>query len=217
MPPACFGGGSSFGGVPRSWPLRLARAEHARTTSAAAKRKQVARPVASTAWRIRNTPVQDPSPRLKIVRVCPPLCRKHGRKPIPGGYLWTKACRGAPRQPMSGAPIRDAPPVNPPRERIFNIPGVVLALTALLLVIHLVVAYLLTEQSNELLSLFAFSPLRYMEVVPRLAARLVGSANLDIRQLRVLPRRFQPSLFQSGLVAWRSARRSRAGLDGSAS
>jgi len=58
--------------------------------------------------------------------------------------------------------------VNPPRERIFNVPGVVLALTALLVVIHLIVEYLLTEQQgNELLSLFAFSPARYAEVVPR--------------------------------------------------
>ena len=60
------------------------------------------------------------------------------------------------------------PPVNPPRERIFNIPGVVLALTALLLAIHLVLAFLLTvAQTNELLSLFAFSPLRYADAVPR--------------------------------------------------
>ena len=59
------------------------------------------------------------------------------------------------------------PPVNPPRERIFNVPGVVVALTALLLGIHLVVAFLLTtEQTNELLALFAFSPLRYAEVTP---------------------------------------------------
>ena len=58
--------------------------------------------------------------------------------------------------------------MNPPRERIFNIPGVVLAVTVLLVVIHLIVEYVLTErQSSELLSLFAFSPARYAEVVPR--------------------------------------------------
>lgn len=58
-------------------------------------------------------------------------------------------------------------PVNPPRERIFNVPGVVLALTALLVVIHLMVQYVLTErQGNDLLSLFAFSPLRYAETAP---------------------------------------------------
>jgi membrane associated rhomboid family serine protease len=55
----------------------------------------------------------------------------------------------------------------PPRERIFNVPGAVLALTALLVAIHLILAFLLTdEQTNYLLALFSFSPLRYAEVVP---------------------------------------------------
>jgi membrane associated rhomboid family serine protease len=58
--------------------------------------------------------------------------------------------------------------VNPPRERIFNVPRVVVALTALLLAIHLILAFLLTvEQTNHLLSLFAFSPARYADVVIR--------------------------------------------------
>jgi membrane associated rhomboid family serine protease len=58
--------------------------------------------------------------------------------------------------------------VNPPRERIFNVPGVVVALTALLLAIHLILAFLLTdEQFRYLLSLFAFSPERYAEIVRR--------------------------------------------------
>ena len=53
-------------------------------------------------------------------------------------------------------------PVNPPRERMFNVPGAVLALVALLAIIHLVLAFTLTTaQTNELLSLFAFNPLRY--------------------------------------------------------
>lgn len=57
--------------------------------------------------------------------------------------------------------------MNPPRERIFNVPGAVLALATLLVVIHLVVNYVLTDrQISELLSLFAFSPLRYADVVP---------------------------------------------------
>jgi membrane associated rhomboid family serine protease len=57
--------------------------------------------------------------------------------------------------------------VNPPRERIFNVPGVVLALAALLVGIHLILQFLLTdEQTNDLLALFSFSPLRYAEVVP---------------------------------------------------
>jgi len=64
--------------------------------------------------------------------------------------------------------IRDTPPVNPPRERIFNIPGAVLALVALLVAIHLIMEYLLTDQqASETLSLFAFSPARYAEVVLR--------------------------------------------------
>jgi membrane associated rhomboid family serine protease len=59
--------------------------------------------------------------------------------------------------------------VNPPRERMFNVPGAVLALVALLAIIHLVLAFTLTAaQTNELLSLFAFNPLRYT-----LAAHLV--------------------------------------------
>jgi membrane associated rhomboid family serine protease len=58
--------------------------------------------------------------------------------------------------------------VNPPRERIFNIPGAVLALTAVLLGLHFLCWYFLTvQQTNDLLALFAFSPLRYAEVVPR--------------------------------------------------
>lgn len=57
--------------------------------------------------------------------------------------------------------------MTPPRERIFNVPGPVLALAAVLLGIHLIVEYVLSdEQTSELLSLFAFSPLRYAEVVP---------------------------------------------------
>jgi membrane associated rhomboid family serine protease len=52
---------------------------------------------------------------------------------------------------------------NPPRERIFNVPGVVLALAALLVLIHLGLAYLLsTEETNRLLLMFAFIPLRYI-------------------------------------------------------
>jgi membrane associated rhomboid family serine protease len=65
------------------------------------------------------------------------------------------------------APTR-SPPVNPPRERIFNVPGPVLALVALLVVIYLVMDYVLTDdQVNEILTLFAFSPARYAEVVPQ--------------------------------------------------
>ena len=47
-------------------------------------------------------------------------------------------------------------------------PGAVLALVALLVAIHLIMEYVLTDrQASEMLSLFAFSPMRYTEVVPR--------------------------------------------------
>jgi membrane associated rhomboid family serine protease len=57
--------------------------------------------------------------------------------------------------------------VTPPRERMFNVPGAVLALVATLVAIHAFMAFVLTiDQANELLSQFAFSPLRYADSVP---------------------------------------------------
>ena len=57
--------------------------------------------------------------------------------------------------------------MTPPRERIFNVPGAVLALALLLVAIHLIREYLLSErQADELLTLFAFSPARYAAVAP---------------------------------------------------
>ena len=57
--------------------------------------------------------------------------------------------------------------MNPPRERIFNVPGAVVALAALLLGLHLFLTFLLTnEQINYVWSLFAFSPLRYTGGAP---------------------------------------------------
>jgi membrane associated rhomboid family serine protease len=48
------------------------------------------------------------------------------------------------------------------REPIFNIPPVVVGLVAVLIAIHLLVAFVLPEQESEaLLALFAFDPLRY--------------------------------------------------------
>jgi membrane associated rhomboid family serine protease len=68
---------------------------------------------------------------------------------------------------MSGSLFK-IPAVNPPRERVFNVPAVVLALTGLLVAVHVVLAFMLTAaQTNDILSQFAFSPLRYAEVVPR--------------------------------------------------
>ncbi|MBN9051650.1 MAG: rhomboid family intramembrane serine protease [Rhizobiales bacterium] len=52
--------------------------------------------------------------------------------------------------------------VPPRREPIFNIPGSLTALTAVLVLIHLVRVYLLTEQQDvEVLLRFAFIPARY--------------------------------------------------------
>jgi membrane associated rhomboid family serine protease len=57
--------------------------------------------------------------------------------------------------------------VNPPNERMFNVPGVVLALAGLLIAVHLIVDYVLTNaQANGIQQLFAFSPLRYADKVP---------------------------------------------------
>src|SRR5262245_50649048 len=68
---------------------------------------------------------------------------------------------------MSGAAIRDFSPVNPPRERIFNVPGAVVALSALLVVIQIIMEYVLSDrQYEEILTLFAFSPMRYADLVP---------------------------------------------------
>src|SRR5688572_8812086 len=45
---------------------------------------------------------------------------------------------------------------------MFNVPGAVLALVALLAIIHLALWFALSvEEANEFLSLFAFNPLRY--------------------------------------------------------
>jgi membrane associated rhomboid family serine protease len=49
-----------------------------------------------------------------------------------------------------------------PREKVFNVPGVVLALVALLALLHVVLAFGLTEsETNDVLRQFAFTPLRY--------------------------------------------------------
>ena len=54
-----------------------------------------------------------------------------------------------------------------PRERIFNVPPVVLALVALLALTHLAMAFGLTvAETNSLLRYIAFSPLRYLSDVP---------------------------------------------------
>jgi len=52
-------------------------------------------------------------------------------------------------------------PTKPARERIFNVPPVLLGLVAALCVIHVVMVLLPTDDSDALLDLFAFDPLRY--------------------------------------------------------
>jgi membrane associated rhomboid family serine protease len=55
-----------------------------------------------------------------------------------------------------------APQVEKAREPIFNIPPVVLGLVVCLCLIHVMVAFVLpADESNTLLELFAFEPLRY--------------------------------------------------------
>ena len=57
--------------------------------------------------------------------------------------------------------------MNSPREPIFNIPPVVLATIALMVLVHVVVAFLLTsEQMTDFLLLFAFIPARYDANLP---------------------------------------------------
>jgi membrane associated rhomboid family serine protease len=60
---------------------------------------------------------------------------------------------------------------HPRRERMLNVPGVVLALLAVLALVHAVIALLLTdEQTTEFLLLFAFIPARYdASVMPDVA------------------------------------------------
>jgi membrane associated rhomboid family serine protease len=54
------------------------------------------------------------------------------------------------------------PPLQPSRERMFNVPFVVLAMGALVGLVHALIALLLSEdQTNEFLLVFAFIPGRY--------------------------------------------------------
>src|SRR5215468_6769715 len=54
------------------------------------------------------------------------------------------------------------PPVNPPRERMFNVPVAVLMVSAAIGLVHAVFVLVLTDpQANELLLMFGFIPARY--------------------------------------------------------
>ena len=154
---------------------RAQRQDDERRGDADARRMTAGR--ADGAGEIGSTPVQGPLLRSKPRRVCPALCRKQGKTPKARaaadtyGLTLVATARGS---LCRGHPFEIPPPVNPPRERIFNVPGAVLALTALLVAIHLVLEYLLTErQASELLTLFAFSP-RATPKWRRLGCRLGG-------------------------------------------
>src|SRR5688572_29455534 len=101
-------------------------------------------------------------------RICPALCRKQGKTPkAERGYFRTSACRDRRGRLCRGRSVEIPPPVNPPRERIFNVPGAVLALAVLLVAIHLILEYALSErQASEMLTLYAFSPARYTDAAP---------------------------------------------------
>jgi membrane associated rhomboid family serine protease len=63
---------------------------------------------------------------------------------------------------MSDSRTETEPAMTAPRERAFNIPGVVMALAALMIAIHLVRAYwLTTDQDIDLIIHAAFIPIRY--------------------------------------------------------
>jgi len=61
--------------------------------------------------------------------------------------------------------------VSPPRERIFNVPAIILAITAVIGLVHAVHEWVLTpEQTARFLELFAFVPARYsLYVLSRLS------------------------------------------------
>ncbi|MBO0712871.1 MAG: hypothetical protein J2P47_16480, partial [Acetobacteraceae bacterium] len=52
--------------------------------------------------------------------------------------------------------------MNPPRERIFNVPGAVLMTAAIMCLVHAIFVLVLNEsQANEALIMFGFIPARY--------------------------------------------------------
>src|SRR5215470_8930674 len=64
---------------------------------------------------------------------------------------------------MSGYRLpRNSILVSPPRERVFNIPGIIVLMAAVMGLVHAVFTLILTPaQSTEFLILFAFIPARY--------------------------------------------------------
>ena len=117
--------------------------------------------------------------------------------------------------PVAGRyfPPLNPDPVHPPRERIFNVPLIVVMLVAVLGLVHAVLVLLLTaEQTTDALLLFAFIPARYDPSVLADVAWWIGwgAGDLDLRHLRADPRRSQSSVLQCAFGCWLSARRSRA-------
>src|SRR5262249_49098508 len=65
-------------------------------------------------------------------------------------------------RPYVGRALHLDTPVNSSRERIFNVPSVVVAVLAVTGLIHLLLAFILSDDATtELLLLFAFIPARY--------------------------------------------------------
>lgn len=63
--------------------------------------------------------------------------------------------------------LDDAGPVRPPREPMFNMPAVVIALAAVCIIVHLVRTYFLGQSADLLVVLnFAFMPLRFTSDYP---------------------------------------------------
>ena len=92
----------------------------------------------------------------------------------------------------------------PRRERMLNVPVVVVALVVALGLIHAFLVLALTaEQTTEALLLFAFIPARYdPSVLPDVVwPGGFGRRRLDLRHLCAAPRRHQPSGLQRRLAA----------------
>ncbi|MBV9558640.1 MAG: rhomboid family intramembrane serine protease [Pseudolabrys sp.] len=77
------------------------------------------------------------------------------------------------------APVSDSPSVQ--REPIFNIPGVIVALLGVLLVVHVVRLFVLSERQDiQVLLLFAFIPARYDSTAAILGDQWPGGVGSEI-------------------------------------
>ena len=123
------------------------------------------------------------------------------------------ACLRAAARAMSAQRIiHDARPAA--RERILNVPAVMVALLAVLGLVHAVLALVLTErQTNDALLLFAFIPARYdpEPAAGRGMAGRIRRRHLDVRHLRADLTAISVIWSSIRCGCWPSARRWRAG------